>query len=244
MRGSASEGYARLASPGRLSLQVRWNRGKETDLHGVLESYLRRLQKGSRGKREPFKADRREEDGRLLYHWAGDGQGRGALFWLGGQVHFLEITGARRDSLLPHLNSSLSSFRRLGGEYALWSVLGLRIWIPSEFELARHGFLAGKTALHFRHGLDRLECVRWGLAERLLQRQSLAEWARAACGLPSAEVSEEDAGLRLTKAGRLGRKVVLVRGEREHNQIVTVSASLKGRWQGPSWDWFEEDAPE
>ncbi|HVT12961.1 MAG TPA: hypothetical protein VHE55_11905 [Fimbriimonadaceae bacterium] len=229
-----------MASSGRLSLQVRWQRGTPSDLNRVLEAYLRRLRKGSK---EPFKADRHEDDGSLLYHWVGDGQGRGSLFCSDGLVHFLEITGARRDSLLPHLRSSLDSFRRPGGDYALWSVLGLRVWIPTRLELSRHDFLAGKTSLHFRGRLDRLECVRWGLAERLLHRQGLEEWARAACRLSSADAFEEGDGLRLEKAGRLGRKVVLVRHEPEHNQIVTVSASLASIARSPSWAWFGEEAP-
>lgn len=212
-------------------------------MEAALDSYLARLQKESKRRREPFKADRRTEDGRQAYHWTGDGQGRGSIFCLEDTVYFIEVTGGRRDSLLPYLKSSLASFRAPCAELTLWSVLGLSLRLPRDYQLEKHLFQAGRTELRFTARSGRLECIRWGFAAQLLERYSLGAWARSALSMASAHVEADPSGVCLRTGGAIMKKVALVRLQPEHNQIITVKGSFRNDKAAPHWDWFEEESP-
>ncbi len=238
--GNRAEGYARLASSGKESIQIRWKKAKDgLRLDTKLESYLARLGQDAKKERIAFQSKVDEQDGRLQYKWLGAGQGRGALFYSEptSRVFFLEIDGDRKGSLLPAFRQLIESFDGERGERELWAVLGLRVAMPYGLELERHEFKAGKTTLWFKARGASIECSRWGFAEQLLEKYELAEWATAALRLKQPSVRADECGTHLTMKGLLESVGAFVSVQPDLNQIVTIRSRFRHtRWR-PQCDW-------
>ena len=242
LNGTFKQGYARLSSPGRVAVQVRWQTCKgRPDLGGFLRQYESRLRRDSARSDSAF-AMQSQPDGefRTDYRWTGAGQGRGAAFYSEAcsRIFVLEVIGHRNDHLLPLLRATKASFRSERQDLALWSVLSLSVRIPREYNLVKHSLQAGKTQLLLSGPLGSLECTRWGFAEQLTSKYSLAEWSKAAMELTGASVEEELVGLRLRKASALIRTEALIRLQLEHNQIITLKSSFRRDRGRPQWEWI------
>jgi hypothetical protein len=242
LTGSEREGYVRLASSGRLALQIRWHtfRGR-VDLEWLLGPYGRALERHSKRDREEFRfTTSAEDESQITYHWIGKGQGRGSLFVSRecGRVFFLEVLGARKDQLLPSLKQVRESFRSIQEESRLWSILGLSVRLPIGLRLEKHAFQAGKTQLTFIAKGTRIECTRWGFAEQLLSKRTLEEWSTAFLGMAKATIKVEPTGLRLASSSFGSKKEALVTLQSEHNQIVAMKASFRNDKGRPTWDWL------
>lgn len=237
LSGSRKEGYARIAAPSRLSLQIRWRETTTHDLNSILDAYFAGLERECKRRKQPFSSEREGESERLTYRWVGSTQGRGAVFLQAGRLFFVEVAGGRKDALLPRLRTALDSFADDQAELQLWSVLGLSVHLPSQWSLQRHTFQAGKTSLEFEQRWSRLECVRWGFAEQLLRQYEFEAWARAALDLRRATCTKERDGLRLSYS-RVGKHVeAMAAFQEEWNQFVTLKITGM-RNQKPEWPWL------
>lgn len=238
LSGNYGEGYARIASPNRMSLQIRWRSGSDRDLIGALEGYFSKLERDARKRGLPFTKETGEHDGILTYRWTGPEQGRGGIFERNGRIFFVEVYGGKKDALLPRSREALDSFVAQEGDSNLWSVLGLSVLIPSAWTRHSHNFVAGKTSLLLERKLASLECTRWGFAEQLLSQKSFEEWARAALDVPKAACATEADGIRLSGA-RLGKRIeAIARHQPENNQIVTIKMTQFRGKERPEWDWI------
>ena len=236
--GRRSEGYLRLASPGRIGCHVRWKHARSAgNLHTKLDGYFATLQKDAKKGRESFQSDTTDEDGGLAYRWLGAGQGRGRLFYCSGsrRVYFLEVVGGRKDSLLPHLREIAASF---SVDRELWSVFGLGFVLPKPANLESKSFLSGRTRLSFRARGARIEAERWAFGDQLVEKHGLEGWAKAAIPGRRLKFEEQQGGLAYLKRGLIPT-TGLVRHDAERNQLVVLQVrTRKPEWR-PAWDWLD-----
>ena len=246
LTGNRREGYARLASPDRTACQVRWQRVQNPEgLRERLDVYLKRLSRDAKRAKQTLRSTIRQEGGRLVYHWTGQGQGRGTLFFdpKTERIFFLEVNGERKASLLPiarRLNESFHVGEKEGREF--WSVFGLGVWIPAGAKLEGRRFESGRTRLMFRRGAAKIQAERWAFGRQLIDRHGFENWCRQALRLADFEAEAEPQGWVFRKppklGGLVGPQVVRVMFQEEANQLVALRVRGWIRGGGPSWNWF------
>lgn len=235
--GDRKEGYARLAGDGARSLHVRWHTGKPAkSLRPALDGYLERLRRDAQKAKLTFRSEVAEEQGTLLYKWQSEQQGRGVVFRDADapRMFFLEVVGARKDSLLPVVRGVRASFHTHDGDRELWSVAGVGAWLPKGMKVAKKQFLAGRASLQFEVRGTMVRMERWSFAEQLVAKHGLTGWAHSALALPMepTATSEFEASLRHSKW--MVATEALVRLRPEANQIEALV--LRTRRQTPRLD--------
>jgi hypothetical protein len=239
--GNRREGYVRLGSPGRLSLQVRWRSlGPSPDLTLFLRDYFGRLKRDAKRSHVPFDTEEIPDGNVLNYGYRGATFGRGQIrYGACGRVFVLEVASTQNDSLKGPLRLASRTFES-GAPNDLWSVLGLRLRLPLNLDVERREFVAGRTRLWLRNRDATIVGERWGFADQLLQKHDLGEWAKAVLNAPAANVSLQPDSAHLdwpTLPWRIPAEA-LVRHDRESNQLVLVSVrSRRSEWM-PQWEWL------
>lgn len=238
LSGDRRSGYARLASPRDLSLQVRWAPLGSGELAPALNRYLDRLAGDARRHRRSFDRDVHAESGVLRYRYQSELDGEGLLFPSGdGRVVFIEAVGESVTARRRVVQSARDSFAT-GTER--WSVLGLDLTLPAPLRVERREFLAGRTALTLAGRGVRVTAERWGLAEGLLARRSLSEWVsdRLGRGWSVTAPPANECRAELRRKTLIGFDEALVRHQPDANQIVLLRVrSRDSRWR-PQWDWL------
>ena len=241
LTGKREEGYVRIASGSKLSLQVRWKDAPGTvDLDARLESYFEKLRQGFTKEKQPFSSRVTLGDLRREYKYSGGVQGRGVLLHVpeDGRVFFLELTTtARSDRPLQAFREIDSSFH--AGEER-WAVLGLDVRLPRPLKVERKTFLSGKTVLNLVGKGVRVEAQRWGFGNELVEKHGLAEWAKAAATMPKAEVVESEGAVALYQRGTwvCAPTYAIVKHQEDRNQLAVLKVwSRRSEWR-PMWDWL------
>ena len=122
LSGDRRSGYARLASPRALSLQIRWALAGSESLDRALGRYLDRLSQDARRKRQRFSREVHEEEATLRYRYQSEVDGEGLLFPTDdGRIAFIEALGESTTARKKAVERARASFAT-GGER--WSVLG------------------------------------------------------------------------------------------------------------------------
>jgi len=239
--GTRDQGYARIASPGRLILQLRWRGLKRpADADAFLNAYLGKLSKDSRRQEQKFHSERHELGGQTHYQYAGSAYGRGALFQPSddSRAFVLEVSSSKSDSVEGVLKDALRSFRG-ATDRDRWSAFGLDVSLPRGLTVTKREFLAGKTRIDWSARSARVVAERWAFADQLLARHDIKDWATAVVGTKVTGLTEEPEGLRLTLGGwgkSLREAIVGYQGER--NQLVVVHVDAKhSKWR-PEWAWL------
>lgn len=243
LTGARQEGYVRIASPGRHSLQVRWKApNTDVDLSGVLASYLDRLASDAKRAKAEFRSHVDQEESKLTYRYSSSTFGRGAILKSEscGRVFFLESISSKNDSLLPTFRKLLDSFST-GTERELWALYGLNLRLPKGLTVERKTLQAGRTLLVLNSKKTTIEAQRWGFAEQLVAKHGLEPWARSMLELPKAEGFETDDGIQFSQPGTMLRPPVLAMAkvQPDRNQIATVKVATRDEEWRPQWDWFE-----
>ena len=240
--GTRREGYARLASAGKLNFQIRWKQTKKAgDLMPPLKEYLAKLERDAKKAKIQFRSEFDKTDGAITYRYTGVGQGRGKIFHneACSRVFFLEVVGARKDALLPafrELSATFSSEGDLKNER--WSIFGLSFCVPGQMSIEKKTFQAGRTELILRGRHARIVATRWGFGNQLIQRHGFEPWARAALSLHDAPVEVQERGLAFTARGILRATYTLVKLDEAENQIVALQVSCRRPDWRPTWDWL------
>ena len=241
--GARAEGYVRLASAGKLSIQIRWKRSKKpNDLLPSLKEYLAKLERDAKRAKVPFRSEFDREDGRIVYRYTGVGQGRGNLFFSEdcSRVFFLEVIGGRKDALLPAYRHATAGFQSNGSRTSeRWSVLGLSFRVPGCMTVDKKLFLAGRTELTLRGRHARVLGSRWAFGNLLIEKHGFEDWARAALNLHGARVEKHERGLSFCTPGILRGTYTLVAEPDSNHQIVALQASCRRPEWRPTWDWLE-----
>lgn len=242
LSGDRRSGYARLASPRALSLQIRWAPVGRESLESALGRYLDRLSQDSRRKKNAFSRETLPEESGLRYRYKGEFDGEGRLFPTGdGRVAFVEAIGdstTARNRLIERIRDSFQS----GNER--WAVLGLDFRLPGPLRVEKKEFLAGRTALTLVGRGVRVTAERWGLADSLLSRGSLEDWAGGRLGRGWAFSEEPPAQHEVADALRGHRRAlfslneVLLKHQPERNQITLLRVQTRQASWRPQWDWL------
>lgn len=239
--GNRREGYVRLGSPGRLSLQIRWKSlGANPDLTLFLKDYFSRLRRDANRSRATFDAEESTDESVLTYGYRGVTFGRGQIRQGAcGRVFVLEVASTQNDSLKAPLRLATQTFES-GCGAELWSVLGLRMQLPFEMEVEKREFLAGKTRLFLRSKHGSIVAERWAFADQLLRAHPMADWAKAVLATERADVMEENEGLRLRWLAMPWRipAEALVRCDADANQLTVLSVKSRDAAWRPNWDWL------
>lgn len=239
LTGNREQGYARIGSPHRLVLQIRWKRlRRPTDADGFLDTYLAKLAADARRGGTTLQSVREIEDGRSLYRYAGHIYGRGALFQTDRRAFVLEASSTKDDSINGIFRDAVRSFRA-GEALDRWSAYGLDFRLPAGLEVHRKEFLSGKTRLELNGKMAQVRAERWGFADQLLARHPFTDWAKAVLGDENATVTPEGAGMRLIfKGGRKAQAEALAMHQPDRNQLVLIRSDFREAQWRPAWDWL------
>jgi hypothetical protein len=122
------------------------------------------------------------------FSWEGGSlTGRGAILYCpacrqASLLQFFQREPATRQTDAARV---LASFRdHPSGNWGRWALFDLRAQIPLDFQLQRHGFVAGRFELGFKTGGLRLWLYRWAPAATLLEKADLADFAQQRIGFP------------------------------------------------------------
>jgi len=240
--GQRNEGYVRLASTGKVGLQIRWRAAKRPGhLPDRLPPYFDRLAKDAKRKRVDFESEIHEEEGRVLYRYRGVMHGRGALLHHSAsqRVFFVEAVSTTGASLEGPMRDALRSFTVDEDGMETWAALGLRVRMPQGLMVERRSFVSGRIGLDLAARGVKVRAERWGFGEQLIQKHGLEGWARNALQIPKAEIHEETEGVRLLLRRPLLPPILGIAAfDAERNQIQTVRVvSRNPKWR-PEWCWI------
>lgn len=239
LSGSREEGYLRLVDSEMPRLELKWATGPGLGrpLAEVLDSYLATIEKQAKKEHRELKVRRNT---RLLsrrrlrkaalecYGWKAEQQALGAAWSCEqcGRTVIAQVLGAPDEDLEPLARQVLESVEdHPRDEWVLWSAFGLHFELPEDFLVQDQRLMAGldgqrgtaNIEVKFARGLEEVRVLRWSMADVLLRRISLMEWAqvkfarhlgwRGRCQAEEGEVK--------------GHPAVLVRGrhERFHQRV-------------------------
>lgn len=185
--GDVRSGYLRVDDEHMPRLEIKWSYGK-VDTNKVLTRYLGQLGKKTRRssqmvvQRDTHLVSNRLQPGRSLqcFSWQGDRQQAHGLIWRcqGCQRTVIaQVLGPRQQDLAPLARAVLASLNDHDREgWYTWSLYGLAVDIPKEYELTRQQLMSGYLDLQFERGKRRLRVTRWGMAQLALRDRSLVHW--------------------------------------------------------------------
>jgi len=202
------KGELRIADEEMPRLELRWEIPKTAvDLEKSVEKFLDTVGRQARKKKEKFEiedgakivAKTRKRKAQLVnFAWTGEranliGQGCGVAWQCGecGRIVVAHIMGRgteNRESLQKLAGEILTTLECHGsGGWQTWSVFGLRVEVPEEFQLSHSKLMAGRLelvwkrpkkpgALNFAARDETLSLARISLADVLLQNETLSQW--------------------------------------------------------------------
>lgn len=226
--GTRSRGFLVLSSSGAISCQVRWE--PSGDPSAAALRYLKSLST-RKNKVEYSLSDSGE------WKRTGATHGRGFATALeDGRLMLIEVMGRAKDQLLPPLRAASSSLC----VSRLWSVFGLSVFVPEEYELNKAEFLSARTRLTFRARGGALTAERFGLAAQLLGDADLESWLRSAFLGFAGETHQREDGLGLGRTRQLMKPAerVYARCEPELNQMTVLHGRGRRLELLPEWEWF------
>jgi len=230
----------RLESPERGVIQIRWSSNANPNAAAV-RSYLSRLRSDAKKAAQPFDSDLDENDGRVHYSYKGELHGFGAMFKAEGDSRsfFLEASGPGRKTAKSLFEKCFTSFGIPAPGLEPWCLLGLDVSLPPAAKLQGKELKAGKTRLEFTAKGAKIVAERWGFAQQLLARQTLAAWLAVAFKLSNATYKESECGVEAFQARFLLPPIALLaKPNVEKNQIeVILVESRSDEWR-PEWGWF------
>jgi hypothetical protein len=118
----------------------------------------------------------------LHFSWTGSGQGQGKIWHCRtcGRVLIAQVVGQKRDEIADVASEMFGSLRDHPLEgWNTWALYDLIAGIPAEFTLKSQKLMSGRLRLEFeRRGGERIVLERWGLANVVRKRFTLAEWMK------------------------------------------------------------------
>lgn len=150
-----------------------------------------------------------------------------------GRVMFLERSGRNSDSFKREARELFETIQSHDAERMPWSLIGLSISIPAEYQLQSYKLLSGRTTLHFRRRGAKLTADRWAFASQLLAKHNFGQWAITATGI-KANPSFDGPKVRLSA----GKRTALALHDEDRNQLLVLNA-VHSRNLEPQWDYFD-----
>lgn len=208
--GRKREKYPSLATsllPWLSGLFGKSKQSGEPDLKQTLENLLQQTAKQAKKARARFESTSkpsRVEDGReaISFSWLGAGRGQGKIWHcpVCNRVVIAQAIGLVKDQAqIGRIASQLFASLRCHAEdgMELWALYDHRVEVPKSFQIESQKLLSGYLMLVFRRGGERLTIERWGLANVVLKKFSMAEWLRtnARARVPISKCSDWRSGL-------------------------------------------------
>lgn len=179
--GDDKNGYLRVDSPGTMSLEAKWSSAPpNVDLRSQLEAFLRQIGRKSRKRAIKFEYKiKPKDDGSLSFSWHSDRKGVGILYRCSecSRVIVAQLSGVKSDDVggvASYVLPTVADHSEDG--WKTWAVYGLVADVPPDYKLERYKLMSGYVQLVFRKANNRLTIERWGLANVILKKRSLAEW--------------------------------------------------------------------
>ena len=207
--GDAATGNLRADDDEGPRLELRWEQPRgAVDLDRSIEKFIEGLERQAKKKKEPFKAIsnphvlkgvRPDKVKIVNFGWSGRGdspiagQGYGVAWECStcGRVvvgHVMARGRERAEKVRGLASEVLSTLECHGkGGWQTWSVFGLRLEVPEEFQLSQAKLLTGRIEMEWMRPApppprgwletqERLRVTRVALANVLLERESLEQW--------------------------------------------------------------------
>lgn len=239
--GKRSAGYVKLGDGSHRAVQIRWQERKgSVDLESRLRAYLKLLDRDSRRQKVPLSYELEESDQGIGYRYQGAFSGRGiaSADIDPDRIIFAEISSTRSERLSNQHRKVLATIRpAFDDEREQWTVLGLNLWLPRHCEPIKREFVSGKTRIVWRKYKSQIEGQRWGLADQLMQRHPLEEWAASVTGLKVISSSPDVVHLE-TRQFLGARSMAVVKHQPERNQLTIIK--VNSRWENmrPEESWI------
>ncbi len=181
--GDWREGYLQIGSPTTTEIDIKWVRSRrKTDLHYVLQQFLKRLEREQRRHRQKFTGTINTVDDHLLeFRWTSDERGLGQIRRCAEcqTIALIQIRSASKHEPLYQIArpifATLTDHPDEEG-WVTWSLYGLHTALPARFRLEKAQVLTGQTRLQFRYRRERLLIERIARAEQLLKGYRFEEW--------------------------------------------------------------------
>jgi hypothetical protein len=186
--GDRKAGYLRVDGLEMPRLEVKWSQGS-VDIERALDKYLKALTTGRTGRAAieiergvRLISRRARPDKRLsCFAWRGPQQAYG-LIWrcqVCKRTVIAQVLGRNDEDLAPLAREVLGNLDDHSGDDSdTWSLYDLVCRVPRDFVLESQKLMAGLVELDFARGQQRLRVRRLGMAEIVLGKGSLLEWAR------------------------------------------------------------------
>lgn len=223
--------------------QIRWESCKKrpAELLPQARKYLASLEAGFQKRRTPLHSVRFEEtEHGVQFKWAGEIKGQGELVYdePTARVVILERSGRKSDPLASEFRRLVSGFQS-HSDPVPWRIFGFEVDLPRRLGLDKWKFVTGRITLQFKSKASDLTAERWGLANTILGKHALIDWAKSVTGCAEC-VRETESEVELVgKAplGKIGRQTsALVRHDQGGNRLLLLKATHRG--EPPRWEWL------
>lgn len=189
--GEKLQGYLRFDDSDMARMEVKWADAGKTfiDIPGLVDKYLKDLQKGKKKFRPEVSRDIKLVSKRKLkgkkglqtFAWKSETQGFGAA-WYCPDCHrtvIIQVMGKHEEPVQELAERVILSLEdHTEGDWAFWSAYGFGFEAPGDFALSAQKLMAGLIEVSLDREGERLTCARWGMANIVLKRTTLEEWGK------------------------------------------------------------------
>ncbi len=188
--GERNEGYLRFDDGDMPRLEIKWADAGSTfvDLNRVIDKYLRDMAKDKKSRVEVSRdvqlASKRKLRGKKsgqFFAWKGETQGFGAAWFCPAcnKTVIMQVLGRLDEPVQEIAEQIITQVEdHPAGDWILWSAYGFDFYSPKDFMLAGQKLMAGLIEITLQAHGEQLQAARWGMANVILRRRSLAEWSQ------------------------------------------------------------------
>jgi len=190
------EGYLRADDRDMPRLEIKWVASPGfVDLDRTVDNYLRTVKKRAKADDQQFSVKRdvrvvskrqMQKDSLATFAWRAGQQAYGVA-WLCKQCErtiVAQVLGRPDDDKLrdtaQRVISSIGDHPTDG--WVTWAAYGFVCQIPEDFALAKRQMYPGLIKFSFTRDTETIEVGRWGMAETLLDDQTLDDWLQSELG--------------------------------------------------------------
>jgi hypothetical protein len=176
--GDTADGYCRLEDLLVPRCEIRWRHLKRgADLERIVSGYLGKLAREAKKRKQQVVSERDVHLPKLgkryadrdfrTFAWHGSGAGYGVAWYCRRceRCVIIQVYGELDDAGMELLRSARDHDE---GKGRIWSVYDFQFVVPTEYQLKRHGLVAGCLEFEFEKAKSVLSFKRFSLASRML----------------------------------------------------------------------------
>ncbi len=191
------EGYLRIDDPDMPRLEIKWVTSPGfVDLEQTTSKYLQMVKKTHKSDKHHFSVDRdirilskrqMKKDSLSTFSWRTSEQQAYGAVWVCKQCErtvIAQVLGRPEEKDL--LQTTQQVITSIGDHpidgWITWAAYGFVCQIPEDFTLTGQQMYSGLLKLSFARDAEIIEVGRWGMANTLLQNQTLNQWLQQELG--------------------------------------------------------------